>query len=419
MKYLGFSEILACFRYLERNEISQFQKEFAGYIGCKYALATSYGRTALYLALRTIGVEGKEVMVPAFTCSVVRDAIVLAGAKPIFIDTDPLSLNMILSDARQKLTNKTVAIIFIHYYGGICSKIEEIQQFAKKHDLVVIEDCAHSLGAMYGDKKVGNFGDMSVFSLTKNALNFGGGMFCTNNRIFYERAKDILKGSNRRSALQKLKNFYSMLNYGYKLTIDKIVYDRVGNSIFKWWLIDIPDVFPGVIFKGLRFLKQCVKKTKKRKTFFYNVEKENTGKMQLLSNLRMRSIVASVGRIQLKKMDQFNVKRIKIARALKEQLPNYYRNFWKNGPLVKNVYSFFPLWFEGYKLELLIRECKSRGLKLRKSWPAFQEWWQEQDTENIRKIRDSLLLFELNPDLKDAEVIKVAEIIKKAIEASI
>jgi hypothetical protein len=74
------------------------------------------------------------------------------------------------------------------------------------------------------------------------------------------------------------------------------------------------------------------------------------------------------------------------------------------------------LWFKGYKLEILIRKCKSRGLKLRKSWPAFQEWWKEQDTENIKKIRNSLLLFELNPDLKDTEVTKVTEIIKEAVK---
>jgi hypothetical protein len=191
--------------------------------------------------------------------------------------------------------------------------------------------------------KVGCFGDIAIFSLTKNTLNCGGGMFCTNSDIFHRKARLFLIESTRRSILQRLKNFYSILNYGYKTTIDKVVFDRVGKSVFKWWLIDIPDIFPGFIFKRLRFIKQFIKRTNRREISFYNVEKENIGKMQPLSNLRIPLIVASVGRIQLKKIDQFNIRRIKIVQEIEKQLPNYYRNFWENGLFDKNVYSFFPL----------------------------------------------------------------------------
>lgn len=412
-QYLTISEICAPIRMIWANEINQFEKEFAEYIGCKYALATSYGRTAIYLALKTIGVEDKEVLVPVLTCSVVRDAVVLAGARPIFVDINPANLNMIISDAKKKLTGKTVAIIYIHYYGNVCTNIEKIQSFAKQHHLIRIEDCAHSLGAEHNDRKIGNFGDMSIFSLTKNTLNFGGGMLCTNQKTFYEKAKNILKNSDQEDMRQKIKHFYSLLNYGYKTTVDKIIFDRPGKSIFKWWLIDIPDIFPGIIFKGLRSLRQYIKKTERREIYFYNVKKENIGQMEPISHLRMHPIVASVGRVQFKKIDDLHERRITIAQKLKSKLPNYYRNFSGKNLNNKNVYTYFPLWFKGHGINELVKKCRSKGLLLRKSWPGFQEWWQEQDTKNVRAIRDNLLLLEINPMVTDKEIDRIVKIIKE------
>lgn len=125
-------------------------------------------------------------MLPILTCISVRDAITLAGAKPVFIYLDPISLNIILAYALEKLTDKTAVIVSIHYYGGFCTNIEEILDFAKQNNFILIEDCAHSLGAEFKSKKLGHFGNMCVFSLTKNMLNFVGGMLCTNDRLFYE-----------------------------------------------------------------------------------------------------------------------------------------------------------------------------------------------------------------------------------------
>lgn len=148
------------------------------------------------MALRTIDVKGKGVMVPNLTCTSVRDAIILAGATPIFVDIDPASLDIILTDAHLKLTDKTTAIILIHYYGGFCTNIAELQAFARQHNLTVIEDCAHSLGAEYKGKKLGNFGNLSIFSLTKNTLNLSGGLLCTNHKQFYDKARIILLEDN-------------------------------------------------------------------------------------------------------------------------------------------------------------------------------------------------------------------------------
>ncbi len=408
MRYLDFSEILSSIKWLwSHNEIEKFENEFAGYIGCKYALGTSYGRTAIYLGLKAIDSCQKEVLTPALTCSVVRDAILLAGAVPVFVDVEAASLNMILSDARKKLTQKTTAIILIHYYGGVCSNTNEIIKFAKENNLTVIEDCAHSLGAEYNGVRIGNSGDIAAFSLTKNILNFGGGLLCTNNENFYEKARAILRENDRKSRLQKLKELYTKLNHGYKTTIDKVIFDRIGRSIFKWWLINVLDIFFGAILKPAKLLKGITKRDA-------NIDRSKFD-VQPLASLTMHPMIAAAGRIQLKKIDFLNERRIKIAQKLRRKLPDYYRDFPIDRLGNKNVYTCFPMWFKGYNLDKLVIKCKAKGLLLRRSWPAFQQWWEEQDTKDVRTICDNLLLLEINPMLTDKEIDKAVEIIEKAL----
>ena len=417
MDYLTILEFLAIIRSLFRNDINKFEEEFAEYIGVKYALGTSYGRTAIYLALKAMGAKGKDVMVPAFTCSVVRDAIILSGAKPIFIDIDVNTLDMKLADIKKKLKKETSAIILIHYYGQPCNNIEEITRFAKENNIVVIEDCAHSLGAEYKGKKVGDFGDMAVFSLTKNALNFGGGVLCTNNNFFYEKAKDILEKSNR-TALQQLVDLYGLMSYGYKTTVDKVVFDRINKSIFKWWLIRVPDIFPGVILKGLLSLRYGFKKKETQNNGFYNVGRDKLQELDRLPpvrlNLKMHPMVASVGLIQLRKIDEMNDKRIGICKRLNEKLNSYYfENIGDEHS--KNVCTNFPMKFQNKNIHEIREKCKKRGLLLRSTWPAFQEWWEEQDTENVRAIRDNLLMLMVSPMLTDGEIDKASKIIREVL----
>jgi len=406
MKYLDFSEIFAIFRSFFKNEVFNFENEFSSYIGCKHALGTSYGRTALYLALRAINAEGKEVMVPAFTCKAVRDAIILSGAKPIFIDVSPDDFTMDLSDAQKKITNQTVAIILTHYYGYVYPDIRGVRQFSNSHSLFIIEDCAHSLGAEHYNKKVGNFGDISIFSLTKNTLNLGGGVFCTNNEILFKKAKGILE----RSTFYKRKDFFNMLLYGYETTIDKVIFDRVGKNIFKWWLIFVPGKFASLI---LNIFKNKKNKNNHEK-IFYSVKKyQNIINNDLSFTLRMYPVIASVGLIQLNKIERLNDNRIKIAEKLCKKLCNYCIKPVNSGS--KNIYTDIVFNFENQNINDLRMKCKSKGLLLRETWPVFQTYFQDQDTKNIKKIKNSLLLFNINPNLKDYEAITFIKMIKEFV----
>src|SRR5215831_15321294 len=136
---------------------------------------TSYGRTALYLALMAIDIKKKEVIIPAFTCvTTLQPAILQAGGIPVFADVSSDTLNMEVKAIEARLSPRTKVIISHHYYGNATSNVEEIQNFATAHGLIHIEDCAHSLGAKHGGKAVGQSGHASVFSFSK-LLNCPGG----------------------------------------------------------------------------------------------------------------------------------------------------------------------------------------------------------------------------------------------------
>src|SRR5512139_426043 len=144
MSYFGSADVAAALRGLFRDETPRLEREFADYVGVRHALGTSYGRTALYLGLRAVGVEGREVLLPAFVCTVVRHAVAAAGAIPRFVDIDPNTLEMDLEDLRRKVSSRAKAVLMIHYFGRVARTTEAVARLARDHGLLFVEDCAHS-----------------------------------------------------------------------------------------------------------------------------------------------------------------------------------------------------------------------------------------------------------------------------------
>jgi dTDP-4-amino-4,6-dideoxygalactose transaminase len=142
-----------------------FEKQFAGY----RAFAYNSGRAALTDILSAYGITtGDEVLVQAFTCVAVPNAVLWAGATPIYVDVDG-SLNIDVTDAAKKITKKTRAIIVQHTLG-ITADMTAICAFAKKHSLLVIEDCAHALGGTHEGKQIGSIGDAAFFSFGRDKV---------------------------------------------------------------------------------------------------------------------------------------------------------------------------------------------------------------------------------------------------------
>ena len=158
--------------------ISEFERVFATRFGGQSAVTASYGRMAFYYILKALDLpNGSEIVFPALTFWVVPEMARVAGLKPVFADVDPNTFNLDASAFERVITEKTKAVVPTHLYGLACD-MEPVMEVARKHNLKVIEDCAHSLGAIYRGQLVGTFGDAGFFSFqTLKPLNtYGGGM---------------------------------------------------------------------------------------------------------------------------------------------------------------------------------------------------------------------------------------------------
>jgi len=188
----NLEEVLLSGRFILGPNVEAFEKEFANYIGCKYAIGVASGTDALVLALHCLNLpKGSEVILQSFTFIAVADSVVRNGLKPVFCDINQRSYNLEVSKIKECINEKTKAIIVNHMYG-LPAEVEEIIEIAENKGLWVIEDCSHAHGALYKNKKVGNFGHIACFSLypAKILGAYGdGGIITTNIEEFNERLR--------------------------------------------------------------------------------------------------------------------------------------------------------------------------------------------------------------------------------------
>jgi dTDP-4-amino-4,6-dideoxygalactose transaminase len=165
-------------------EVSQFEKKFAEYIGISYAIGVSNGTTALIVALKALHLRpGDEVIVPAMTFFASAEAVSFLGARPVFVDIDPVIYTLDARKIREKITPRTRVILPVHLYGQPAD-MNEITAVAKEYNLKVLGDCAHAHGAKYHGRRVGAIEDIAAFSFypSKNLGSIGeAGMVTTND----------------------------------------------------------------------------------------------------------------------------------------------------------------------------------------------------------------------------------------------
>jgi perosamine synthetase len=163
--------------------IAAFEHAFAVQVGAAHAVTTSYGRMAFVYLLSALGIPaGSEIILPALTFWVIPELARVAGLRPVFADVDPRTFNLDPDAFERAITPRTRAVVPTHLYGLPCD-METILRIARRHQLVVIEDCAHALGATWRGEPVGTLGDAGFFSfqLLKPLNTYGGGMAVTND----------------------------------------------------------------------------------------------------------------------------------------------------------------------------------------------------------------------------------------------
>ena len=237
------------------RNVSIFEKKFADYCGCPYAISTNSCSSALEISLNILGLKkDDEVIVPVQTFVATASSVVRAGATPVFCDVDD---NFILDfeDLKKKITEKTKAVIIVHFAGLITENIIKIKDFLSGQKITLIEDAAHAHGASFNGISAGCLGDIGCFSFfsTKIMTTGEGGMITTKNEDFYKKASSIrsigididagiqifnnIGSNNRLSEIHSLLGLYqlNMLNefVSYRNKIADIYKEELKSLVIK------------------------------------------------------------------------------------------------------------------------------------------------------------------------------------------
>ena len=273
--------------YRTGTEGKKFEEEFANYCNTKYALTVTNGTAALEIALEALGIgEGDEVIVPSRTFIATASSVVRRGAKAVVADIDRYSQNITIDSILKVISPKTRAIIPVHLAGWPV-ELDPIIELANDSNIHIIEDCAQAHGATYKDRKVGSIGKVGCFSFCQDKIistGGEGGMIVTNDKDLY-------------------KKMWSIRDHGWDYDLTKNMDSKPG---FKWMV----DSFG--------------------------------------SNYRMTEFQSAIGRIQLKKLDEWLNIRTKNAQ--------FYSNALNKINMTENLHPPNYIKHSYYKFNILLKE---------------------------------------------------------------
>ena len=344
-------------------KIAEFEEALCRYISTKYVVAVNSGTSALDIAVQTLNLPaGAEVITTPFTFVATSNAVLYNNLKLVFVDIEKDTRNINPEEIRKKITDKTKAIIYVDYAGHPCD-IEEIKDIAEEHELYLIEDASHAIGAEYKGKKIGNFADMTIFSFhpVKHLTTGEGGAVVTNNKEFYDRLK-ILR------------------NHG----IDKSALERFGPEA--GWAYD------------LKFLGR---------------------------NYRITDFQAALGISQLKKLDEFIRRREEIVEMYNEafeDVPEIEAPVMK--PYAKPAWHIYTVLLNGIDRDNFFSKMRERDIGVNVHYiPIYRfSYYQEQFNINpedfpvTEEVFNGIITLSLFPKMKDDEIFYVIEAVKKVIK---
>lgn len=278
------------------DPVLQLQKRLESYFGLRVFPVNS-GRSAIYLVLKAAGIGiGDEVIIQAYTCNAVPNPIIWSGATPIYVDIDAGTLNIDPKLVEAKITPKTKAIVVQHTFGRP-GPLQELTEIAKRHDLYLIEDCAHALGATYNGKKLGTFGDAAILSFGREKVisSLAGGALIIKN-------ENLIKNTINETAALK------------SLPLPRLTEEFV--NFFTW----------RALLRRIYFNKTGYKFIKKLNDFdFFNVvisEKEKRGEQPTWYPAAMPPVLAQIALGEFNHLDEYNKNREKIAKFYFENIKN-------------------------------------------------------------------------------------------------
>lgn len=208
--------------------VAQLEEEFAEFVGAKYAVAVNSATSALHLAVKVAGVlDGDEVITTPTTFISTNHALLYEGAIPVFCDVEDDTCNIDLDKAEALVTERTMAIMVVHYAGNPLD-MDHLYDFASRHNIAVIEDAAHAMGAQYNGRRIGSFG-LTCFSFqaVKNLPAGDGGMITTDSKEQYDKLMQLRWMGIDKSTFDRT----SVTEYAWEYEVEEIGYKYAMNDI--------------------------------------------------------------------------------------------------------------------------------------------------------------------------------------------
>lgn len=344
-------------------KVVALEKQIAAYTGAKHAVCVNSCTAALHLSLLALGIgKGDEVITTPFTFAATANMIVNTGAKPVFVDIRKDTYNIDPRRIEKAITPRTRAILPVHYAGQPC-EMDAIMKIASKHDLPIIEDAAHAIGAEYKGKKIGVIGKLTCFSfyVTKNMTTGEGGAITTDDAECAARLRSLRLHGLSSDAWTR--------------------YSAQGN-----WYYEIED-------SGWKY--------------------------------NMTDISAALGIHQLKKLDGFVADRRRLAALynkafgkIKGLITPY------EAPDMKHVYHLYPLLLESFPRDIFIKEMSRRGISCSVHFiplhlhPFYRKKFRTKkgDFPNTEWVYEREVSLPLYPKMTEKDVSDVASAVKEVLQ---
>lgn len=285
---------LSPWEHIQGKATRQLEHWFEDYFGTANAVSFINARSGLYAILKNLGIgQGDEVLIQAYTCVAVPNAIIATGATPIYVDIDS-TFNINTGELKKKITQKTKAILVQHTYG-IPADMERVVQIVNKHNIYLIEDVAHTIGGEYKERKLGTFGIASIFSFGRDKAfsSVFGGMVITNDHAFGVALR----------AYQKQRGYPSL---GWVWI--QLLYPSLSSIVLRWYYFLS-------IGKLLHFLL--------RKLNFFSLSVTSDEKRGLFSPLKVQKMpnaFSKLALVQLAKLEKYNLHRKKVSGIYSREL---------------------------------------------------------------------------------------------------
>lgn len=373
--YFGLKEARAVFEQ-DKGSVEKFEERFAKITKADYALSFAYGRSALYAALKALATKNSEILMPAYSCIVVPNAIVVSGNYPKFIDLDS-EFNTSANLLSKKVTNQTKAVIPTNMFGYSLD-YDELKRLNKKKP-IVIQDNALALGAKSKNKETANQSDLSFYSLTwsKHLSTIEGGVLTTNNKKYYEKIKSFRARNFRKPSFK-------------------------GNASNSSIVLLSNLIFNKDMFTFIRFLER--NKIINPYSKYYS-----ESKITLPDNFNelFSALQARIGLIQLKKAPGIIEKRSRLARRYNKKLQEVKSKI--RLPKIVNGATYSHYCIKVGQRDKFIREMESKGVNLGKlfdySLPYMKAYtkYKHGECPNSLKLAKEIVNLPLYPSLTKKE----------------